>query len=71
MFFKASEFTWGTIKGTSGSILNLLELSITKHLSAALKANFSEISPPAAKKATFTFEKSKLVKSITSSSFPL
>ena len=39
--------------------------------SAALKANFSEISPPAAKKATFTFEKSKLVKSITSSSFPL
>ena len=43
ILFKASEFTCGTIKGTSGSFLKKLELSITKQCLAAFSANFSEI----------------------------
>jgi hypothetical protein len=38
---------------------------------AAISAKFSEIFPPAAKKVIFTFEKSKVSRSITSCSFPL
>ena len=38
---------------------------------AAFSANFSEIFPPAAKKAIFTLEKSKLSKSKISCSLPL
>ena len=70
ILFKAFEFTCGTIKGTSGSILKKLELSITKQCLAAFSANFSEIFPPAAKKAIFTFEKSKSSNSLTKISLP-
>ena len=44
---------------------------MTKQLFAAFSANFSEIFPPAEKKAIFTFEKSKLSKFDTSYSLPL
>ena len=71
LFFNSFELTSGTIKGTSGSILKKLELSITIDFSAAIGTYFSEIFPPAEKKAIFTFEKSKFSKSITSISLSL
>ena len=59
MFFSSSELTCGTIKGTSGSILKKLELSITTECFAAIGTYFSEILPPAEKKVISTLEKSK------------
>jgi len=71
MLLAASAFTCGTIKGTSGSILKKLELSITIECLAAFLAYFSEIVPPAAKKVIFTFEKSNVSRLKTSCSLPL
>ena len=71
IFLKCSEFTCGTISGTSGSILKKLELSITVQLRAATGANFSEIFPPAEKKHISVLEKSKSFKFFTSIFFPL
>ena len=62
----ASEFTCGTIRGTSGSILKKLELSITVVCFAAFKAYCSAIFPPAAKKVISAFEKSKVSRLQTS-----
>ena len=44
---------------------------MTRQFFAAFSANFSEIFPPAAKKAIFTLEKSKFSRSKTSCSLSL
>ena len=58
IFFISEEFTCGTMRGTSGSILKKLELSITTVCLAAFSAYFSAIFPPAAKKVISALEKS-------------